>query len=237
MPDQRPDLRSAGTTRPVVVVNAHGHETARQMALAAGGELAAYYASRGPAGRDAATGPLATATRRTATMLDALATGAALVRLSGAGATLLARRDAMIDARVARELPAGATVVAQAGACARTFRRARLLYGRAVLDHPDALPSGGAARERAVEAAQAADIILVASQEAADSFAGVSGAGAVRVLATADSPYTPERRRNTWGRGPQPTWPAYHAAFRAVIGLTELSGTSAQGEEPERRSA
>jgi glycosyltransferase involved in cell wall biosynthesis len=120
---------------------------------------------------------------------------------------LIWRRNIGLDAHLPSELQAGGTVIGQYGGCLESFRRSRVLYGRNVLDYPiarveyanqllaeeaalrpdfaDTMRGTSLApehRERINAELQLADMIVVGSRFAADSFAGVADPQRVRVM-------------------------------------------------------
>ncbi len=120
---------------------------------------------------------------------------------------LIWRRNISLDAHMPPELKAGGTVIGQYGGCLESFRRSRVLYGRNVLDYPiarveyanrllaeeaalrpdfaDTIRGTSLApehRERIDAEVQLADLIVVGSRFAADSFAGIAGTQRVRVV-------------------------------------------------------
>jgi glycosyltransferase involved in cell wall biosynthesis len=122
---------------------------------------------------------------------------------------LLWKRNIGLDAKVRPLVKAGSTVIGQYGGCKETFKRARVLYGRNVLDYPIArvevgqelmeeearrrpdfadtidgsrgrLQDGHLARIAAE--VELADVIVVGSQYAAASFAGVAAPEKIKVI-------------------------------------------------------
>ncbi len=137
--------------RSVYVVDPGFLPTTRQMALAVADEVAAYFTPFAARSDSAlATAPIIGREVQRRTLPDELASRARpVVRdveavrllLSRAGVqtfndALLWRRNVDADAAAARELRAGATVIGQYGGCLETFKRARVLAGRTVLDYP-----------------------------------------------------------------------------------------------------
>ena len=207
--------------RSVVVVDPGFLPTTRQMAIAAADEVAAYYtpfaAARGSRllalpriGREVERRLLPDALAARAHSAGRRIEGGRLL-LARAGVqsfndALLWRRNIDVDRAAARSLPAGATVIGQYGGCLETFRRARALGGRMVLDYPIARTEQGIAilREEArlrpdfadsmhgadvpvrylsrmAEEVRLADAIIVGSRFAAASFEGVVEPGRVHV--------------------------------------------------------
>ena len=208
--------------RSVYVVDPGFLPTTRQMALAVADEVTAYFtpfAARSGSGLAALPRIGREVQRRT--LPDELASRARAVGrdveavrvlLSRAGVqtfndALLWRRNVEADAAAARELRAGATVIGQYGGCLETFKRARVLAGRTVLDYPIARVEYGQAilREEArlrpefadsmhgsetpkrylsrmAREVQLADAIIVGSRFAARSFDGVVAPGRLHVV-------------------------------------------------------
>ena len=205
--------------RSVVVVDPGFLPTTRQMALAVAVDVAAYFtpfATR-PGSSLAALPRIAREVERRS-LPDELAGRAhgvardiegVRVLLSRAGVqtfndALLWRRNVEADAAAARALRAGATVIGQYGGCLETFKRARVLAGRTVLDYPIARVEhgleilreearlrpdfadsmhGGDVPERYLgrmsREVQLADAIIVGSRCAARSFEGGGAPGRV----------------------------------------------------------
>ncbi len=198
--------------------------TTRQMALAVADHLTDYYTPYASSGENylltlPRIGP-ELARRKLPPELAGKArlveTGTELLRLSLIRAhvrhfdyQLMWRRNAALDAHVPAVVPAGATVIAQYGGCKETFKRARVLYGRTVLDHPIArhqygrelldeemrrVPAfadtiderGGRLDRRHLDRIDAevelADLVVVGSKFAAASFAGVVPADRIKVI-------------------------------------------------------
>jgi glycosyltransferase involved in cell wall biosynthesis len=146
--------------RSVVVVDPGFLPTTRQMAIAAAGEVAAYYTPFAAVrGSRLLTLPRVGREFERRLLPDALASrthsagrtieGARLL-LSRSGVqsfndALLWRRNIDVDRAAARQLPAGATVIGQYGGCLEAFRRAGALGGRTVLDYPIARTEHGMA--------------------------------------------------------------------------------------------
>lgn len=144
----------------------------------------------------------------------AIDTGTELLRvgLQRAGVTtynygLIWRRNIHIDSQIPAMLKAGDTVIGQYGGCLESFRRARVLYGRAVLDYPIARVDAGLAIlaeeaglrpefadslagdpvhaehiARMADEVSLADIIVVGSKFAAASFEGIVPPERVQVV-------------------------------------------------------
>ena len=214
--------------RSVYVVDPGFLPTTRQMALAVADDVAAYFtpfAVRSGSGLAALPGIGREVQRRSlpggvaahvqpvareAEALRLLLSRAPTSRLSGVQAfndALLWRRNVEADAAAARALRAGATVIGQYGGCLESFKRARVLAGRTILDYPiarveygqevlreearlrpdfrDTL-SGGDVPERYLarmrREEQLADAIIVGSRFAARSFDGVVPPGRVHVV-------------------------------------------------------
>ncbi len=196
--------------------------TTRQMAIAVASEVAAYFTPFA-ARRDSALGaaPVIGREVQRRTLTDELASRVrpvgrdvegVRVLLSRAGVQtfndeLLRRRNIDGDAAAARELRAGATVIGQYGGCLASFKRARVLAGRTVLDYPIARVEAGQAilREEArlrpdfaesmrgrempdrylarmAEEVRLAGAIIVGSRFAARSFDGIAAPERVHVV-------------------------------------------------------
>jgi glycosyltransferase involved in cell wall biosynthesis len=212
------------TQLPVIALDPGFLPTTRQMALALADHLTDYYtpyASSGEShlltlpriGAELARRKLPAELAGKARLVE---TGTELLRLSLIRAhvrnfdyQLMWRRNAALDAHVPAAVPAGATVIAQYGGCKQTFKRARVLYGRTVLDHPVARwqygrelldeevrrrpefadtidQRGGRLDRRHLERIDAevelSDMIVVGSKFAAASFAGVVPADRIKVI-------------------------------------------------------
>lgn len=163
LPERRDSTRrpwSAGPAEPgIVVVDPGAIPTTRQMAVAAAERVRAYYtplavAEAGIAARIPLVGQSfhrCALARDLAIKLHRSETAVELARLavSTAGQNalelgLLMRRNIALDARVPAQLRAGDTVIGQPGGCLASFKRAKVLYGRTVLDHPAARDDYGA---------------------------------------------------------------------------------------------
>lgn len=212
------------TQLPVIALDPGFLPTTRQMALALADRLTDYYtpyASSGEShlltlpriGPELARRKLPPELAGKARLVE---TGTELLRLSLIRAhvrnfdyQLMWRRNAALDAHVPAAVPAGATVIAQYGGCKQTFKRARVLYGRTVLDHPiarhqqgrelldeearhrpdfaDTIDERGSRLdqrhlERIDAEVELADMIVVGSKFAAASFAGVVPADRIKVI-------------------------------------------------------
>ncbi|HYM15522.1 MAG TPA: glycosyltransferase family 4 protein [Dehalococcoidia bacterium] len=212
------------TTLPVVALDPGFLPTTRQMALAVADVLTDYYTpyvarhdhpllSLPRVGRELERRLLPP---ELADKARALETGTEALRLtlSRAGVRrldygLLWKRNVGLDARVPPLLKAGATVIGQYGGCLETFKRARVLYGRTVLDYPisrvelgqdlmeeearrrpdfaDTIDGDGvrlapAHLARIAAEVELADLIVVGSRFAAASFAGVVPPERIRVI-------------------------------------------------------
>jgi glycosyltransferase involved in cell wall biosynthesis len=212
------------TQLPVIALDPGFLPTTRQMALALADRLTDYYTPYASSGEShLLTLPRIGAELARRKLPEELAgkarlveTGTELLRISLARARvrhfdyqLMWRRNAALDAHVPAQVPAGATVIAQYGGCKQTFKRARVLYGRTVLDHPIARIQYGRelldeearrrpdfadtvdrtgdrldARhlERIDAEVELADVIVVGSEFAAASFAGVVPDERIKVI-------------------------------------------------------
>jgi starch synthase len=208
--------------RSVFVVDPGFLPTTRQMAIAVADEVAAYFTPFAARGDSAlADLPIVGREVQRRTLPDELQARvrpvardveAMRVLLSRAGVQtlndeLLRRRNIQADAAAARELRAGGTVIGQYGGCIESFKRARVLAGRTVLDYPIARVEAGQAilreearlrpdfadsmrsaemprsyLDRMAEEVQLADAIVVGSTFAARSFDGIVPAGRVHVV-------------------------------------------------------
>ena len=204
---------SAADEPGVVVSDPGGLPTTRQMAIAAAERLRAYCTPVALEGtglparlplvgahvdRHALAPELAAKLHRSETAIELARRAASAAGLDDRATALAVRRNIALDARVAAMLLAGETVVGQPGGSLASFRRAKVLYGRTVLDHQGAHEGYGseilrdeaamrpewgqtlapsprpeyAARVRAE--IELADTIVVGSQFAARSFEGIA---------------------------------------------------------------
>lgn len=212
------------TQLPVIVLDPGFLPTTRQMALAVSDALSVYYTPYvAPADQRLLSLPVIGREMERCTLPPELAAKACAIEtrtemlrfvLSRAGVRrleyrLLWRRNIGLDARVPPLVKAGATVIGQYGGCLETFKRARILYGRTVLDYPIARMEVGQALmeeearrrpdfadtiagqgkqlecgqlDRIAAEVELADVIVVGSKFAAASFAGVVEPDRMRVV-------------------------------------------------------
>ena len=212
-PSRRP-WASAADEPGVIVSDPGGLPTTRQMAIAAAERLRAYCTPVALEGtglparlplvgahvdRHALAPGLAAKLHRSETAIELARRAASVAGLDDRAMALAVRRNIALDARVAAMLLAGETVVGQPGGSLASFRRAKVLYGRTVLDHqgahegygseilrdeaamrpewaqtlaPSPQPEAYAGRVRAE--IELADTIVVGSQFAARSFEGIA---------------------------------------------------------------
>ena len=208
--------------RSVAVVDPGFLPTTRQMALAVAGEVSAYFTPfatqrgsglaalpriGGEVERRTLPVELAGRTHGVARDIEGVRVLLSRVGVQTFNDTLLWRRNVEADAAASRALRAGATVIGQYGGCLETFKRARVLAGRTILDYPIARVEYGQEilREetrlrpdfadsmhgaevperhlvRISREVQLADAIIVGSQFAARSFEGVVAPGRVHVV-------------------------------------------------------
>lgn len=217
----RPDGADRNDGR-IVVVDPGYLPTTRQMAIAVVDRLSDYYTpyivdrrSRLLAlprlgrqiERRALPDKLAGRVRAIDTGTELLRVGLQRAGVSAYNYSLIWRRNIHIDAQIPLLLKAGDTVIGQYGGCLESFRRAHVLYGRAVLDYPIARVDAGLAIlaeeaelrpefadslagdpvhqehiERMAAEVDLADTIVVGSTFAAASFEGVVAPGRVQVV-------------------------------------------------------